>query len=71
MSQRQYTLSDAGLGRIGVAAIVGRIFKTLWVWHFRYVSRRKLEAMDHHMMSDIGLDPSEALRESLKPFWKA
>lgn len=71
MSQRQIVLSGAGLGRIGALATIGRIFKTLWVWRFRYVSRRQLEAMDMHLMNDIGLDPSEAVRESLKPFWQA
>lgn len=71
MSQRQIALSGVGLGRIGAPAIIGRLFKTLWVWRFRAVSRRQLSAMDTHLMSDIGLDPSEAMRESLKPFWQA
>lgn len=71
MSQRQIALSGAGLGKIGAFAIIGRTFKTLWVWRFRYVSRRQLGAMDVYLMSDIGLDPSEAMRESLKPFWQA
>lgn len=71
MSQRQIALPGAGLGRIGVAATFDRLFKILWIWRFRAVSRRQLASMDHHLMSDIGLDPSEAVRESIKPFWQA
>lgn len=71
MSQHQLVASDVGLRRVGVVGLVGRVFRTLWLWRFRYVSRHELAGMSAHQLKDIGLESSAAVQESLKPFWKA
>jgi uncharacterized protein YjiS (DUF1127 family) len=44
----------------------------LGIWLTRSSQRRALQelALDRHLMSDIGLDPEQALREAAKPFWR-
>jgi uncharacterized protein YjiS (DUF1127 family) len=44
----------------------------LGIWLTRSSQRRALQelAQDRHLMSDIGLDPEQALREAAKPFWR-
>jgi uncharacterized protein YjiS (DUF1127 family) len=44
----------------------------LGIWLTRSSQRRVLRelAQDRHLMSDIGLDPEQALREATKPFWR-
>jgi len=71
MSERQLVVPGVGLGGVGVAALVRRVFRTAWMWHFRYTSRQQLAAMNAHQLKDIGLETSAATRESLKPFWRA
>ena len=39
-------------------------------WHFRWQSRRQLEAMDDHQLRDIGLSPEQVRHETRKPFWR-
>jgi len=45
---------------------------TLGIWFARSVQRRALRelARDVRLLSDIGLDRQEALREAAKPFWQ-
>ena len=71
MSERQLVVPGVGLEGVGVAGIMARIFRTVWMWHFRYTSRQQLAAMNAYQLKDIGLETSAATRESLKPFWKA
>ncbi|MEM1399943.1 MAG: DUF1127 domain-containing protein [Pseudomonadota bacterium] len=71
MSQHQITASGFSQASRGPFGFVSHILGVLWVWQFRYKSRRQLEALDLHMCKDIGVEPSEATRESMKPFWQA
>jgi uncharacterized protein YjiS (DUF1127 family) len=36
----------------------------------RRQQRRALSRLDHRLLDDIGLTPSDAMREADKPFWK-
>lgn len=40
------------------------------VWIRRYRSRQQLARLNDRMLSDIGLNRSNALAEARKPFWK-
>ena len=40
-------------------------------WEMRRRTRQHLGALSDHMLQDIGLDPSAALTEAAKPFWRA
>lgn len=71
MSERQLVVPGVGLGGVGVVGFFVQVFRTLWLWRFRYISRQELSAMSAHQLKDIGLETSAATRESLKPFWKA
>jgi uncharacterized protein YjiS (DUF1127 family) len=44
----------------------------LGIWLTRSSQRRALQELvqDRHLMSDIGLDPEQALHEAAKPFWR-
>jgi uncharacterized protein YjiS (DUF1127 family) len=39
-------------------------------WLERHRSRRALAELDERLLRDIGLSPSEAMAESVLPFWK-
>jgi uncharacterized protein YjiS (DUF1127 family) len=39
-------------------------------WLQRRRSRQALGDLDHRLLRDIGLTPSEAIAESAMPFWK-
>lgn len=42
-------------------------------WQFRIHRRRELKQLlqiGPHLLSDIGLDPDELRRQSIKPFWE-
>jgi uncharacterized protein YjiS (DUF1127 family) len=39
-------------------------------WLQRRRSRQALRDLDHRLLRDIGLTPSEAIAESAMPFWK-
>ena len=54
--------------RLGFSKTLG----TLGIWFARSVQRRRLRelARDVRLLSDIGLDRQEALREAAKPFWR-
>ena len=39
--------------------------------HARAAQRRHLAALDERLLKDVGLTPSEAARESAKPWWRA
>jgi uncharacterized protein YjiS (DUF1127 family) len=55
----------------GSKATQGRgLLGHLAVWRARSTGRRQLAAMDARMLSDIGLSPSLAFAEAMKPFWR-
>jgi uncharacterized protein YjiS (DUF1127 family) len=39
------------------------------VWFLRSSRRRELRALEPEQMKDCGIDPVEAHREAIKPFW--
>jgi uncharacterized protein YjiS (DUF1127 family) len=41
------------------------------LWHRRFRERADLAHLDMRMLRDIGITPSEAVREGDKPFWRA
>lgn len=63
------TRSSSILGDLanGFFAAVGVIA----AWHDRWQQRRSLAELDSRLLSDIGLEPYEARRETRKPFWVA
>lgn len=58
----------------GAAAGIFRGWETLWAvlggWLERRRQRRALRDLDDHLLRDIGIDRSDALREGRKPFWR-
>ncbi len=44
---------------------------TLRLWRQRACQRRRLAALDDHLLRDIGLDRVAAEREAAKSFWRA
>ena len=46
--------------------------RTVLLWRMRSCQRKALRelACRPHLLSDIGLDREQALRESAKPFWQ-
>lgn len=48
-------------------SLIGRIA----TWRARSIGRRELIAMDERMLKDIGVSPSVAYAEAMKPFWRA
>ncbi len=54
----------------GFAAGLVRIFDTLIAWQQRAADRRALQAMDTHLLRDIGLSRADIDAEASKPFWR-
>lgn len=49
---------------------MGRLWKGLATWRNRAVMRQHLLNMNDHMLHDIGLTRSDAMREANKPAWE-
>lgn len=47
-----------------------RPFALVKVWNQRVRVRRQLAKLDDHLLKDIGWTPSQARRETQKPFWQ-
>ena len=69
---RDLTLRPATLGPLPPLSR-GLLALTLAVvqWDLRRRTRRDLRRLPDFMLRDIGLDPSSALAEAQKPFWRA
>jgi uncharacterized protein YjiS (DUF1127 family) len=52
------------------SALFPRLAALAGSWLERHRSRRALAELDERMLRDIGLSPSEAMEESVLPFWK-
>ncbi|WP_395681902.1 DUF1127 domain-containing protein [Inquilinus sp.] len=50
---------------------LGRVLSTLALWSFRDRTRRRLQALDSHLLNDIGLSRDDVRAEGEKPFWRA
>ena len=46
------------------------VMQTFRTWRDRASSRRALSQLSCQMLEDIGIEPSEAMREASKPFWR-
>ncbi len=46
------------------------ILDTLLRWHHRVNERQALVKLDDRLLQDIGIERSQAVRESEKPFWQ-
>lgn len=53
------------------AALLGAMLRLIRLWHRRAREREQLAYLDLRMLRDIGISPSDAARESDKPFWRA
>ncbi len=56
--------------RQGLGFSLLRISQTLNMWYDRSRQRRHLIALDDHLLRDIGIDRTSALKEATKPFWR-
>ena len=62
--------ADRGTLAETFGAAIARVVTTLLDWQERAGQRRQLAALDPHGLKDVGLDPADACREALKPFWR-
>jgi len=46
------------------------VMQTLRSWRKRASTRRALRHLSYRMLEDIGVEPSEAMHEANKPFWR-
>ncbi|MCY4470868.1 MAG: DUF1127 domain-containing protein [Thiotrichales bacterium] len=44
---------------------------TLRTWNRRARTRRHLLTLNDHLLADIGLSRTDAIREASRPFWQA
>jgi uncharacterized protein YjiS (DUF1127 family) len=51
-------------------SLLSRLADLARTWLERHRSRRALAELDERLMRDIGLSRSEAMNESVIPFWK-
>jgi uncharacterized protein YjiS (DUF1127 family) len=54
----------------GLAVWLQRAADLLLIWHERAHQRRHLQALNDHMLRDIGLTRADVMAESSKPFWR-
>lgn len=54
-----------------VSRVLLRLTLVAVTWEMRRRTRRDLRSLSDHLLVDIGLDPSVALHEAAKPFWRA
>lgn len=54
-----------------VSRVVLRLTLVAVTWQMRRRTRRDLRNLSDHLLVDIGLDPSAAVHEAEKPFWRA
>lgn len=75
---RRALMNISGLDLLGFSERVVRWFGgsvqkiagTFQRWNHRYRTRRDLLRMDDHLLKDIGINRSDALKEGTKAFWK-
>jgi uncharacterized protein YjiS (DUF1127 family) len=46
------------------------VLEAMEVWQARSAQRRRLAALDHRMLKDIGISSADAARECRKWFWQ-
>lgn len=50
--------------------IASRAWKALCQWHQNARTRRQLAELTSLQLADLGISPSERVREISKPFWR-
>jgi uncharacterized protein YjiS (DUF1127 family) len=63
-----YLDAQAPLPALAVFAV--RVAVTVTKWSTRTRTRKALKKLPPHILQDVGLDPHEAWREAVQPFWK-
>jgi uncharacterized protein YjiS (DUF1127 family) len=53
-----------------VASLFQSVLDAILMWQDRERQRRALAGMSDHMLRDIGVSRADAVRESVKPFWR-
>jgi len=61
---------DSRSGSASSAHLERTWFDLMMAWIERGGQRRRLEALDDHMLKDIGLARADVVRECAKPFWR-
>lgn len=56
--------------RRSLAAAAVALVRLLLLWQERSNERLRLRELDDHMLKDLGISRSQAVRESEKPFWR-
>ena len=73
---RSHHLTNASIHTLPAATLRRRdrilgLVATVELWLERRRQRRELLKLNEHMLKDIGLSHSDAVREGFKPFWRA
>ncbi|MFN4015891.1 MAG: DUF1127 domain-containing protein [Reyranella sp.] len=56
---------------VPLAGAVTAFGQTLAIWRERTRQRRELGKLDHRMMRDLGISPTDVQFEAGKPFWRS
>lgn len=51
-------------------SLLRRLARQLSEWHRSARTRRQLAELDYRQLADIGVSPSDRVREISKPFWR-
>jgi uncharacterized protein YjiS (DUF1127 family) len=53
-----------------LSTFAARVSDLAEMWRERHVQRRRLATLPDYLLRDLGIDGTEVMRESLKPFWR-
>lgn len=72
ITESRYPRAETGTAGIpsSLGQLVLRIRQTLNMWYDRSQERRHLAALPDHLLRDIGIDRTSALKEASKSFWR-
>ncbi len=54
-----------------IGFVMTAVLNVLIAWQTRATQRRLLDGQSGHVLRDMGLSREDAIRESIKPFWRA
>ncbi len=57
--------------RAGLLGAIARLWRQVKTWQQRARQRKELSRLTMRDLRDLGITPGEALREVMKPFWRA
>lgn len=67
------TMNSAAAARDRHVSLPGRLAaasRLVSFWRERALTRGSLLELNEHMLKDIGVSRSDAMREGMKPFWR-